>query len=114
MIGSLTCSYLLSRFGRKQILQSGCVAGTVALLCISVGFFFKPKGDGSSTMSTVFILIGLALFMANFGLTLGPVIWLYIPEIVQPSLVGVATGVNWLGASITMILFPILQEAMPN
>lgn len=42
VIGALACSYLLSKLGRKDILQAGCLAGTVSLLFITAGFFFKP------------------------------------------------------------------------
>ena len=52
--------------------------------------------------------------MANFGLSLGPVVWLYIPEVVQPNIVPFSTGINWGGAALVMLLFPIIKKSLPN
>lgn len=60
------------------------------------------------------ILLGLVVFNANFGLTIGPVVWLYIPEIVQPNIVPFSTGMNWLGNSLVVLLFPIIKKALPE
>lgn len=56
------------------------------------------------------ILVGLFLFMWVFGISLGPIVWLYIPEIVQPKIVPFSTATNWICASLVIILFPILTD----
>jgi len=99
-------SYLLSRIGRKVILQYGTFVGGVSNAIVAIGFFIKDSNDG---LGSGLILFGLVVFMANFGLSLGPVVWLYIPEIVQPSIVPYSTLVNWGGASLVMLLFPIIK-----
>lgn len=99
-------SYLLSRIGRKTILQFGTAVGAVSNGIIATGFFIH---DSNTTLGNVLILTGLVIYMANFGVSLGPVVWLYIPEIVQPKIVPFSTGLNWTGAALTMILFPILK-----
>jgi hypothetical protein len=50
------------------------------------------------------------MFMGFFGFSLGPVVWLYIPEIVQPNIVPYSTASNWIFASIVIILFPIITD----
>lgn len=57
------------------------------------------------------IIGGLVIYMANFGLSLGPIVWLYIPEILEPQLIPFSTGANWASASLITILFPILKKA---
>lgn len=52
--------------------------------------------------------------MANFGLTLGPVVWVYLPEIVQPNVLPYATGTNWGTAAFIMLLFPVIKESLPQ
>jgi MFS transporter, SP family, xylose:H+ symportor len=99
-------SYLLSKIGRKKILQFGTAIGGISNGIIAVGFFIK---DANDSLGSGFILFGLVIFMANFGLSLGPVVWLYIPEIVQPSIIPYSTLVNWGGASLVMLLFPIIK-----
>ncbi len=56
------------------------------------------------------MLMGLFFFMAVFGITLGAVLWLYVPEVVEPKVVPFATALNWIAASIVIILFPILTD----
>jgi hypothetical protein len=62
------------------------------------------------TSGSVFVLLGLFLYMAVFGVSLGPVVWLYIPEIVQPKVIPFSTASNWISCSLVIILFPILSE----
>lgn len=78
---TLTClvtSYLLTRLGRKTILQGGTLVAVISLLLIGIGFFVR---DSAESAGNVMVIGGLVIFMADFGLSLGPVVWLYIPEI---------------------------------
>jgi hypothetical protein len=50
------------------------------------------------------------LFIGVFGLTLGPLTWIYISETVEPKYVPFATALNWAGASLVIVMFPIIKE----
>ena len=52
--------------------------------------------------------------MIWYGLTIGPVVWLYIPEIVPTKMVPLATIMNWVGCSICVIVCPIITANMDN
>jgi hypothetical protein len=39
---------------------------------------------------------------------LGPVVWLYVPEIIPAKMVPFATMMNWLGCSLCVIFTPIV------
>jgi hypothetical protein len=52
--------------------------------------------------------------MGSFGLTLGPIVWLYIPEIVEANIIPYSTMANLIGASVCVILFPIASAQLPN
>lgn len=52
----------------------------------------------------------IILFMIVYGLTIGPAVWLYVPEIIPPKIVPPATFMNWLGVSISVILTPIVID----
>lgn len=109
-------SYLLTKLGRKQILQGGTLVAVISLVLIGIGFIIRggseePPEGTATTIGSIMIIGGLVIFMADFGLSLGPVVWLYIPEILEPSLIAFSTLANWTTASLITILFPILKKA---
>jgi SP family arabinose:H+ symporter-like MFS transporter len=78
---------------------------------IAFGFWAKESTQG---LGLGLIITGLFLFMANFGLTLGPVVWVYLPEIVQSSIIPYATATNWGSASLITLLFPVIKDHLPK
>ena len=52
--------------------------------------------------------------MINFGLSLGPIVWMYIPEIVKPEFLPYSTMVNWGASAISILLFPMIKSRLPN
>ena len=79
-------------------------------IVIAIGFWLD---DGYPTISLVLILIALFYYMANFNLSLGPIVWMYIPEIVEPSFLPFSTMVNWGGSALSILLFPIIKDHLP-
>lgn len=74
---------------------------------ITIGFFItKESPDASNAL----ILIGLFSYMFIYGAALGSIVWLYIAEIAEPSVISVATTMTWVFAAIVMVLFPIIKE----
>lgn len=56
------------------------------------------------------MLTGLFLYMAMFSISLGPVVWLYIPEVVQPKIIPFTTAMNWTSAALVIFLFPVVTN----
>jgi hypothetical protein len=54
------------------------------------------------------------LFIIDFGFTIGPIAWIYIPEIVEPNVIPYSTTMSWISSSIVIVLFPILTEDYLN
>ena len=79
VLGNIFAGLLLIKLGRKTILQFGLLSVTISNLLASIGFGLQYMSEYNSTVSLVFILIGLIIFMMTFSLSLGPIIWLYIP-----------------------------------
>lgn len=97
------------QFGRKSILQFGTLCAGISNILLFIGFFLQKHTD-SKDSGQLFVLLGLFFYMAVFGVSLGPVVWLYIPEIVQPKIVPFSTATNWISASLIILLFPILSD----
>lgn len=103
--GAIITAYLLTRIGRKFLLEFGALATAIGAIIVAIGFM-------SDSLS--WILFGLIFFMACFGLTLGPVVWIYLPEVSQPKVLSLATGASWASCSLVMLLFPIIKKALPG
>lgn len=103
----IASSLLLAHFGRKQLLQLGVVIAGIACAMCAIGFFLQEEDYSTSEK---LIIVGLFIFMGNFGLSLGPVVWLYVPEIVESEMVPFTTAANWISASLIVILFPIVSD----
>ena len=107
---SALSSLLLSRFGRKTILQFGTIGSAVANLIIFIGFSITKDHP---SLSVGLILMALLYYMANFNFSLGPIVWMYIPEIVKPSFIPYSTMVNWGGSALCILLFPMIKARLP-
>lgn len=79
-------------------------------IIIALGFWLDGEHP---TLSLVLILIALFYYMANFNLSLGPIVWMYIPEIVDPDFLPFSTMVNWGGSALSILLFPIIRDHLP-
>ena len=60
------------------------------------------------------ISLSMVFFMLFFGLSYGGIIYLYIPEIVEPKYLPYSTMANLSGAALCIIVFPLLENALPN
>jgi hypothetical protein len=87
-------------------MQAGTFFNIITTAIVGTGFMLI---DSQFKIAAGMILAGLILFMINFALTIGPLVWLYVPEIVQPKIVTIATFFNWVGATLIMFLFPIIK-----
>lgn len=48
--------------------------------------------------------------MFSFGLSLGPIVWVYLPEILPAKGVSLAVLANWVGCGIIGVGFPIVVK----
>ena len=93
------------------MIQVGAFGLSVSLLLITIGFFIQ---DNSPNPSNGLILTGLFSYMFIFGASYGTILWLYVAEVAQPSIVSYATLVTWCCATIVLVVFPILANILPG
>ena len=101
----------VNKYGRKQLTLWGTYGIIVSHISISIGYFINHTNEALSQKVVFFSLI---LFLFIYAMTYGPIMWMWLPEALQPSQIGFAVTANWSGVSLTLILFPILQAILPS
>ena len=52
--------------------------------------------------------------MMIYGVSIGPSVWMYVPEIIPAKVVPLATMTNWFGCAICVIFTPYAVRANDN
>lgn len=102
-------AFLFGKVGRRTVICVGNVV--IGLLLVMLGIIFLELFKGwqaGFAVGMTFIMI----FNVALGLSIGPVVWIYIPEIAQEKMVPVATATYWVGCSICVIIAPIITTIM--
>ena len=114
LVGCFCTASLIKNLGRKTLLQIGALSVGILMGIMATCYIFAiPAPIEKAVIPQVnvanyLISVCLYLFMLMFGFTLGPLVWLYIPEVVKAKYVPFTTLTNWAGCTITVTLFPIL------
>jgi len=80
LIPAITAAFttnLMKKVGRKTLLQFGGIMLSFSLAMMCIGFGLKPNTESEGP--NILIIFSLFVYMASFGLTLGPIVWLIIP-----------------------------------
>jgi hypothetical protein len=108
---------LIERLGRRTWLLIGSAGMLGSLLMLSFAFTMlsdSADDDGSSLSKGSVATVALALYVAFFAASWGPIGWLYNSEIYPTSVRGVATGiasfVNWTSNFFVSITFLEIQH----
>ena len=104
-------TFLLTKVGRKTILQVGTAINIVTCFTVAAGFWIREDNE---PLGTTMVIGGLVVYMGNLTTTLAPIVWIFAAELVQPWLAPYAILFNWLGAAFVMFFFPIVTNLMPE
>jgi len=96
---------LVDKWGRKQLLVTGCAFMGLMLIAVGVCFQF-------GYFSHYWLLIFMLLYVAAFGCTLGAVVWVYLSEMFPNRIRGIAMSVAtlalWLADFVVTYTFPVM------
>ena len=99
---------VIDRVGRRPLLIIGLVGMTVGLVCLALVFSLGSASGAVGVLAT----LCLALYIASFAISLGPVFWLMISEIyplrIRGSAMSLASVANWGSNFAVALTFPIL------
>ena len=107
---------IVDRVGRKPMLFAGVAGMAGSLLVLGVSLSALPTPHHPGDPAAIITLVCLATFIASFGVSWGPVVWVMIPEVLPLSVRGTAMGVavfgNWAANFLVSQTFPALLKAL--
>ena len=102
-IGGLVLLFFL---GRRTLMLSGNLAMSITLLFLTLFAY---------THNTVGMVSMVLLFITFFELSSGPIVWLYMSEIMRDKAVAVGTFLNWfLSLTISLSVPYLLKASSPG
>jgi sugar porter (SP) family MFS transporter len=104
--------YIIDRVGRRPLLIIGLIGMTISLALLGLVFATGGAGGAAGLLATVC----LALYIASFAISLGPVFWLMISEIyplrIRGTAMSVASIANWGSNWLVALTFPVLLATL--
>ena len=103
---------VIDRVGRRPLLIIGLIGMTVGLVCLALVFSLGSASGAVGVLAT----LCLALYIASFAISLGPVFWLMISEIyplrIRGSAMSLASVANWGSNFAVALTFPVLLATL--
>ena len=112
LVATVVAIALIDKLGRRPLLISGFVIIASSMLLLAYSFHSATYGPGGELidMNATMVLIGILSFVAGFGISLGPVMWVLFSELVPNRLRGIAISfcglINSSVSFIVQLVFP--------
>jgi MFS family permease len=103
LAGVVVATGLLDKFGRRSLMFSATGACTVFMFLVAIFTF-----TGNLWLELVFVLA----YVASFEFGPGPVVWMYMSEIMNDKGVSIGTLLNWTFTLIIGLITPIMFNSM--
>ena len=110
LVATLASVPALKKYGRKNLILLGNFS--LGIFDLIMGVMFLVAAVTGWKPAIYIVLVFILLFMISYGVTIGPIVWLYVPEIIPAKIVPVATFMNWFGCSICIIATPFVIDAV--
>jgi MFS transporter, SP family, sugar:H+ symporter len=112
---TLVAIRFIDRVGRKPLLLVGAAGMALSLAILGLTSLLLPEPSGVGLVGII-TLACLALFIAAFAVSWGPIVWVMLGEIfplkVRGSAMAVATVLLWGANFVVSLSFPVLLEAL--
>ncbi len=112
LVATVVAIALIDKLGRRPLLISGLVIIASSMLVLAYSFSSASYGPGGELidMNATMVLIGILSFVAGFGISLGPVMWVLFSELFPNRLRGIAISfcglINSSVSFIVQLVFP--------
>jgi MFS transporter, SP family, arabinose:H+ symporter len=101
-ISAFSSGFIIDKNGRRTVFLAGSFAIFVNLFILG---FTSKYGVDAATIAFTFI------YMFSFGSSMGPIVWLYMPEILPEKGVSLASLTNWVFTAIIGYTFPLMESS---
>ncbi len=112
---TLVAIRFIDRAGRKPLLLAGTAGMALSLTILGLTSLLLPVPTGVGPVGII-TLVCLALFIAAFAVSWGPIVWVMLGEIfplkVRGSAMAVATVLLWGANFVVSLTFPVLLDAL--
>ncbi|MDH3902345.1 MAG: MFS transporter, partial [Xanthomonadales bacterium] len=112
LVATVVAILLIDKLGRRPLLITGLVIIATSMLLLAYSFgsaSTSPTGELVG-MNPTLILIGILSFVAGFGISLGPVMWVLFSELFPNRIRGIAISfcglINSSVSFIVQLVFP--------
>ena len=112
LVATVVAILLIDKLGRRPLLITGLVVIVSSMLLLAYSFSSASYGPGGELidMNATLVLIGILSFVAGFGISLGPVMWVLFSELFPNRLRGIAISfcglINSSVSFIVQLVFP--------
>lgn len=97
--------FFIKKYGRKKLLLQGLLGMSMSFLCYCLfSYFFEENYKNWVKLGFMLCAIGF------YETSLGPVIWIYITEILSVAWLGNAITVQWISAAAIASTYPVLFQ----
>ena len=110
---TLVSLYLLQKYGRKKLLLLGQLMmwGANWLLFQIMNNSTDNSCSSNNIVIQIWIFILILWFLFSFAVTIGPICWIFLVEIMTEIGVGIAVSANWI-VVILVSLIPIISKSV--
>ncbi len=112
LVATVVAILLIDKLGRRPLLLTGLVIIASSMLLLAYSFYSASYGPGGDLieMNATLVLVGILSFVAGFGISLGPVMWVLFSELFPNRIRGIAISfcglINSSVSFIVQLVFP--------
>ncbi|CAD8128642.1 unnamed protein product [Paramecium sonneborni] len=104
---ALLATIIIEQFGRKPILKYGTLWCFISLLMLT---FLMSNSIGNTTFGKYSIVISIFSYLFGFGFSLGPLLFIYLTEILPDLGVSASGLMNWMSGGLVAQMFPVIAS----
>ena len=112
LVATIAAIMLIDKLGRRPLLITGLVIIATSMMLLAYGFGSADAGPTGEliNMNPTLILVGILSFVAGFGISLGPVMWVLFSELFPNRIRGIAISfcglINSSVSFMVQLVFP--------